>query len=97
MVLVVFSNEVDCDTTVAKTTRSTNSVQVGLGELGEVEVDYYIDRDDVDSTSKEICADQATRVSVLKIVINPKPNGQISVPKLFTLTCCDLSGPFSSE
>jgi len=42
IVLVVLSNEVDGETEMAETARASDSVQVGLGKLGKVEVDYDV-------------------------------------------------------
>jgi len=66
-------DQVNCDTTVSITTRTTNSVEVGLGVLGEVKVDDYIHRLNVDTASKEVRADQITADTVAEIVENPVP------------------------
>lgn len=41
---------------MSKTPGSTNSMKIGLGILGEIEVDYNIDSLDIDTTGKEIGA-----------------------------------------
>ena len=65
---IVPVNEVDGQTQVAVTTRSTDSVQVGFGILGEVEVDDDIDGLDIDTTGEQIGADQVSADAVSEIV-----------------------------
>ena len=43
-------------------------MQVGLGKLGKVEVDYDVNGDDIDAASEQISADKAARVSVFEVV-----------------------------
>jgi hypothetical protein len=47
-------DEIYCETKMSETPRSTNTMKVGFGILGEVKVDNNIDGLDVDTTSKEI-------------------------------------------
>ena len=68
--LVLLGDEVDGEAKVAKTTRTTDSVQIGLWVLGEVEVDYDIHRLDVNTTSEEISAHEAASLSILEIMID---------------------------
>ena len=70
MVLVILSDEVNRNTSVTETTRAANPMQIGFRELGEVKVDNNIDRNDIDSTSEQISAHQASCVSILEVVIN---------------------------
>ena len=52
---VVVGDQVDCHTEMAEPSGPTDSVQVGLRHLGEVEVDDDIDCLDVDTTGEEVC------------------------------------------
>ena len=51
---------------------SADSMQVGLSVPGEVEVDDHIHRQDVDTTSEDICANQAPGLSVFEVMVNSK-------------------------
>jgi hypothetical protein len=73
VVLVVLSDEVDGQTEMSKTTRPSNSVQVGLSVLREVEVDDHIDRNDIDTTSEQVSAYQTASFSVLEVMENSVP------------------------
>ena len=68
VVLVVLSDEVDSQAEVAEAPGAADSVQVGLCKLGKVEVDNDVDRDDIDTASEQIGADQAAGVSILEVV-----------------------------
>ena len=70
VLLVVVRDEVEGDTEMAETTRSTNSMQVGLREAREVKVDDDVDRQDVDTTSEDVCANKASRLTSLEVVID---------------------------
>ena len=48
-------------------------MQVGLSELGEVKVDDNIDRDDIDSTSEQVCADETACLTIFEVVEDPVP------------------------
>ena len=48
------SDKVDGKTEVAETTRATDSVEVGLGGLGEVEVDDNVDSLDVNAPRQQV-------------------------------------------
>ena len=54
---------------------ASDSVEVGLRVLGEVEVDNDVDGSDVDSSCEEISADQAAGFSVLKVMVDSKKLG----------------------
>ena len=54
VVAVLVSHKIDAQTKVAKTARSPDSVEVGLGVLGEVKVDHDIHRLDVDATGEKV-------------------------------------------
>ena len=51
---VVMCDEVDCKTKVTKASGTTDSMQVGLGGLGEVEVDDNIDCLNVYAPSQQV-------------------------------------------
>jgi hypothetical protein len=57
---------------VTETTGSTDSVQVGLSIPWEVKVDDDVDRHDIDTTGKDVCADKASCFTVFEVVINPE-------------------------
>jgi hypothetical protein len=67
---VVPVDQVNSQTKVAITTRSTNTVKVGLGVLGEVKVDDNIDSLDIDTTGEEIGTDQVSADAVAEVVEN---------------------------
>ena len=71
LVLIVLSDEVDGETKVTKTTRATDSVEIGLRVLGEVEVYDDVHSHDIDTTGEQVSADEATSFTNLEIVINP--------------------------
>lgn len=70
VVSVIPGHQVDGQTQVAKSTGTTNSVQVGLGGLGEVEVDDDIDSLDVNTSGQQIGAHQITHLALSKFVEN---------------------------
>jgi hypothetical protein len=53
---------------VAETARATNAVQVGLGALGEVEVDHHVHGLDINTTGKQIRAHQVSGGAVAELV-----------------------------
>jgi len=55
---------------MAKTTGTTNSMKISLTKFREVKVDNHIDTHDIDTTSKQVSADQATSFSSFEIMIN---------------------------
>ena len=70
--LVVLRDHVDGHSQVPEPSRSSDSVQVGLCVLGEVEIDDHIHCLDVDSSGKDVGAHKASSLSVLKVVEDPK-------------------------
>lgn len=58
---------------MSKSTRPTDSVEVCLRVLREVKVDDHIDRHNVDTAREQVCADQASCLSTLEVVIDPVP------------------------
>jgi len=51
---VLIRDEIDGNTEMTKSTATANSVEVGLGVLGEIEVDDDIDSLDIDTTRQEV-------------------------------------------
>ena len=51
--------------------RAANAVQIGLRVFGKIKVDHYIDRLDIDASSKQIGTDQVPADSVAKIMEYP--------------------------
>ena len=67
---VLESNEVDGQTKMPKSTRAPNAMQVGLRVLGEVKVDYNVDRLNVDTAGEKVGTNEVTRPTVAKFVEN---------------------------
>lgn len=67
-VAVVVGDEVDGDAEVAEAARAADAVQVGLGHLGEVEVDDHVDGLDVNATREQIRADEVATRAVAEVV-----------------------------
>lgn len=65
---VVPVDQVDSQTKVTKTSGTTNAVEVGLGVLGEIEVDDNIDSLDVNTASQKIGANKVAHSAVAEIV-----------------------------
>lgn len=61
-------DEVDGETEVAETAGTTDSVKIGFGVLGEIKVDNHVDGLDVDTSGKQVGADQITAGTVAEIV-----------------------------
>lgn len=68
---VVVGDQVDCNTKVTEPATSANSVEVGLGHLGEVEVDNDIDGLDVDTPGEQVAADQVAAETRSEVVEDP--------------------------
>lgn len=68
--LVLLSDKVDGETEVAKTTRTTDSMQIGLRVLREVEVDHDVHRLNIDTTGEQVSANEATGLTILEVVID---------------------------
>jgi len=58
---------------VTETTWTSDSVEVGLGELREVEVDDNVNGDNVDTAGKQIGADETSGLSVFEVVEDSVP------------------------
>ena len=67
---VVPIDEVDREAQMPKTTGTTNTVEVRLRILGEVEVDDNVDSLDIDTTGQQIGADQVSRNAISEVVEN---------------------------
>jgi len=65
---VLVGDEVDGQTQVAETARATDAVQVGLGALGEVEVDHNVHTLDVDTAGEQVRAHQVAGRAVAELV-----------------------------
>ena len=51
---ILVCNQVDGDTQVTEATRTTNTMQVSFGHLGEVEVDDHVHGLDVDTAGEQV-------------------------------------------
>lgn len=65
---VLPADQIDGQSEVAVTTRSSNTMEVRLCVLGEVEVDDNVDRLDVDTTRQEIGANEVSANTVAEVV-----------------------------
>ena len=54
IVPVIICNQVDSKTQMAETSRTTNSVKVGLAVLREIKVDHNVDRLNVNTSGKQV-------------------------------------------
>lgn len=65
---IIVSDQVDSETKVAKPSRSSNSMEIGLSILGKVKIDYNIHRLDVNPSSKEVRANQMTGGTISELM-----------------------------
>jgi hypothetical protein len=68
---VVVGDQVDGDTKVAEPATSTDPVEVGLGHLGEVEVDDNVYGLDVDTPGEQVAADEVATETGSEVVEDP--------------------------
>jgi len=61
-------DQVDGQTEMSESARATNTMEVGLGVLWEIEVDNYVDGLNVDTTGEKVGADQVTTDAVSEVV-----------------------------
>jgi hypothetical protein len=61
-------HKIDRETKVTKTSRTTNTMQVGLAVFREIKVDDNIHGLDIDTTGEEVGADEVTGDAVTEIV-----------------------------
>lgn len=72
IMFIVLRDKVDCYTTVTKAAWSSYPMQVGFGVLREVEVDYNIDWNDINTSGKQICANQTPCITIFEVMVNSK-------------------------
>lgn len=65
---VIPVDQVDGQTQMPESARTTNTMEVGLGILWEIEVDDYVDRLNVDTTGEKVGADQVATNAVSEVV-----------------------------
>ena len=70
VLLIVISDEVDCKTKMTKSTRSAYSVEIGLGKSWEVEIDDNVDGLNINTSGKNVSADEASRFSIFEVMVN---------------------------
>jgi hypothetical protein len=63
-------NEGDSQTLGTETTRTTNTVKVGIGGSGHIVVDDNVDTFEVDTTTEDISGDKNTRLVFLEVVVH---------------------------
>lgn len=61
-------DQVDSQTKVTETAGTTDTVEVGLGVLGEIEVDDNVYSLNIDTTSEEVGTDEVTAVASAEVV-----------------------------
>lgn len=71
ILLIIFGDEVDGETKMSESSWSTDSVQICLSEPWKVKIDDNINRQNIDTTGKNVCTDQAPCLSVFEVMINP--------------------------
>ena len=72
VLLVILSDEVDSQTQMAESTRSTDTMEIGLSVLREVEVDHNVHSLDIDTSGEDVSTDKDSGVTVLEIVEYPE-------------------------
>ena len=65
------SNKIDGSSFSTESPGTPDSVEVGLSILWEVEVYHHVHGLDVDTSGENVCADQASSLSVLEVVEYP--------------------------
>ena len=73
---VVVGDQVDCHTEMAEPSGPTDSVQVGLRHLGEVEVDDNIDSLDVNTAGQQVGTHQVPAKTGSEVVEDAVPRKQ---------------------
>lgn len=68
VVSVVPVNQVDGNTEMAKSTRSTDSMEIGLGVLGEVEIDDHVDGLDINTSGQQVRTDEVSTRTVSELM-----------------------------
>lgn len=71
IVLVTLGDEVNCNTKVTESSRSTNSMQVCFSILREVKINDNINGLNVDTSGKDICTYETTCLTIFEVVEDP--------------------------
>jgi hypothetical protein len=61
-------DQIDSQTQMSKTTRSTNPMQICLGVLREIKVDYNVDGLNIDTTSEQVRTDEVSAYTIAEVV-----------------------------
>lgn len=72
VVLVILRDEVDGNTKMTESTRSSDSMEVGLSVLGEIEVDDDVNGLDIDTSCENIGAHQASCFTIFEVMEDPR-------------------------
>jgi hypothetical protein len=67
---ILVCNKVDSQAQMSKSTRTTNTMKVSFAVLGEIKVDDDVYCLNIDTTSKEVGADEITAYAVAEVVEN---------------------------
>lgn len=70
LMLVIFSDEVEGETQMTKSTRTSDSVEIGVGAAWEVEVDNHVHGHDIDTTREQIGTHEASGLTVTEVMVN---------------------------
>lgn len=65
---VLVGDQVNCQTKVSKSSRTSNTMQICFTILWEIKIDYDVDRLDIDTTGKQVRADQVSADPVPEVV-----------------------------
>ena len=77
--LVIFSDEVEGETEMTESTRTSDSVEIGVRAAWEVKVDNHVHRHDIDTTREQIGTHQASGLTVTEVMVNSSKVRHINV------------------
>ena len=93
--LVIFSDEVEGETEMTKSSRASDPVEVGVRAAWEVEVHDHVHRHDVDTTGKQIGTHETSGLTVTEVVVNSRKvihinvkGGIMAVKQTYLLRSC---------
>ena len=70
---VIVCDKIDAQARVTKAATAANAVQVGLGVLGEIEIDHHVHTLNVNASGKKVRRDQTSASSVPEVMENTIP------------------------
>lgn len=72
IMFVILCDKVYRNTTVSESTWASYSMKIRFRVVREVEVDYDVNWNDVNTTGKKICANQTSSIPIFEIVVDSK-------------------------